>query len=75
MTKEITDESMKKLCEALEDVITNVDEDCPSEYRTRHLKDAMESGTDLLKSLGYYNYDEFLEDSSDDHPKYDEGIK
>jgi hypothetical protein len=38
----------RTLLRALEDVCVNADEDCPSAYRTEHLREALEVGFELL---------------------------
>ena len=39
----------KKLLDALSEVSVNADEDCPSEYRTKHFREALKDAFDLLK--------------------------
>ena len=38
----------KKLFNSLMELLTQVREDCPQEYRTKHLEDAMWEANDLL---------------------------
>lgn len=40
---------MEDLATALKDLLEQVDEDCPHEYRTRHLEDAMANAGDVLR--------------------------
>jgi hypothetical protein len=39
---------MKELLEALEDLATNADEDCPHEYRSKHFDMALDTAWDLI---------------------------
>jgi len=41
----------KKLWVCLIGLVGQVDEDCPQEYRTRHLKEALEEAKDLLNEM------------------------
>jgi len=38
----------KQLLVCLMELLYQVDEDCPQEYRTKHLKDAMQDAHDLI---------------------------
>ena len=38
-----------ELVEALSEMVTNADEDCPAEYRTKHFRTAMKNAFALLK--------------------------
>jgi hypothetical protein len=38
----------KQLFNCLLELLTQVREDCPQEYRTRHLEDAMQDANDLI---------------------------
>ena len=64
-----------KLADALAEMVDQADEDTPQGDRTSHFRDHMSECRDLIKEMGYYDYDKFLSDSSDDHPKYSDGIK
>jgi len=37
------------LVAALENLLRNVDEDCPQEYRTEHLREAMREAQELIE--------------------------
>jgi len=41
----------KELKRILQDLLDNVDEDCPSEYRTKHLRMAMDEAREALKDF------------------------
>lgn len=46
------DETLKPITEmrdALADMTSNADEDCPSEYRTDHFREAMERADEILE--------------------------
>jgi len=49
MNKQMNDEELKRI---LQDLLDNVDEDCPSEYRTKHLRIAMDEAREALR--GFY---------------------
>lgn len=40
------------LYKALVDMTVNADEDCPSEYRTKHFRTAMETAYQLIQRIG-----------------------
>lgn len=42
----------ERLLNALSDVCFNADEDCPGEYRSRHFRDSLKEGFELLKQEG-----------------------
>jgi hypothetical protein len=61
----------KELVEALRDVCTNADEDCPSEYRTHHFRQALYDALCLLededgKKRHTYANPDVLEDEEED---------
>jgi hypothetical protein len=41
------------LCDLLSQMCCNADEDTPSEYRTRHFRDAMNEAYEYLEKIGY----------------------
>jgi hypothetical protein len=41
------------LTKKLEELAVNVDEDCPVEYRTEHLKEAVASSFDLIAEIAH----------------------
>jgi hypothetical protein len=41
----------KKLFNCLSELLTQVDEDCPHEYRTTHLQTAMQDAKELLEGV------------------------
>jgi hypothetical protein len=41
----------QRLWDALADLVSQVDEDCPMEYRTKHLKSSMQEAADLLNEI------------------------
>lgn len=44
----------KQLQDALADFLAHADEDCPSEYRTKHFRKSMTDGYSLLRAVGYF---------------------
>ena len=44
----------KQLQAALAEMLANADEDCPSQYRTKHFRNALKDGYSLLKKMGYF---------------------
>jgi hypothetical protein len=40
-----------RLWMCLMELVSQVDEDCPHEYRTRHLKDALSDAIDLINEV------------------------
>tara|TARA_R110000751_G_scaffold235329_1_gene336781 strand:+ start:439 stop:588 length:150 start_codon:yes stop_codon:yes gene_type:complete len=49
---------MNKAIELLKELVVQVDEDCPNEYRTRHLRDCMSEVYEFIKE-----YDKEIEKS------------
>lgn len=50
MAKKLTvEERLKSALEALLTMVVQADEDCPSEYRTKHFRTAMNDSISLLK--------------------------
>ena len=43
----------KQLQAALAEMLVNADEDCPSQYRTKHFRNSLKDGYSLLKKMGY----------------------
>ena len=42
---------IERLKTLLSDLVTNVDEDCPTEYRTKHLKECISDSYSFLKNI------------------------
>ena len=42
---------IERLKTLLSDLVTNVDEDCPTEYRTKHLKECRSDSYSFLKNI------------------------
>jgi hypothetical protein len=42
---------IERLKTLLSDLVTNVDEDCPSEYRTKHLQECMSDSYSFLNNI------------------------
>lgn len=53
--KQISDLEKKVLilCDLLSQMCCNADEDTPSEYRTRHFRNAMNEAYEYLEEIGY----------------------
>ena len=47
------DKIIKNLTYLLADMCRQADEDCPSEYRTKHFRNKMSEGYDYLYEIGY----------------------
>jgi len=43
-----------RLQEALAEMLSQADYDCPSQYRTEHFRSAMKEGYILLRKVGYF---------------------
>lgn len=46
------------LSDLLANMCCNADEDTPSEYRTRHFRDAMNEAYEYLEEIGYFKKEE-----------------
>ena len=63
------DKIIKNLTYLLADMCRQADEDCPSEYRTKHFRNKMSECYDYLYEIGYLkeknicSYDEEIEES------------
>lgn len=42
---------IERLKTLLSDLVANVDEDCPTEYRTKHLKECISDSYSFLKNI------------------------
>jgi len=47
---------LDEVCMLLARVCLHADEDCPSEYRTHHFKEALDDAVDYLKESDWYEY-------------------
>ena len=47
------DKTIKTLSDLLAEMCSQADEDCPSEYRTRHFRNTMSECYDYLYEIGY----------------------
>jgi hypothetical protein len=47
---------LDEVCMLLNRVCLHADKDCPSEYRTRHFKEALEDSVDYLKESDWYKH-------------------
>ena len=47
-----------KLASMLAWVCCHADEDCPSEYRTKHFRQHLKDAIDYLENSGWYNYNQ-----------------
>ena len=56
-----------KLAYMLAWVCCHVDEDCPSEYRTRHLRHHLKEAIDYLEKSGWYEYNQKTNKDKNDY--------
>ena len=42
-------------------VCCHADEDCPSEYRTKHFREHLKEAVDYLENSGWYDYNQQAE--------------
>ena len=47
-----------KLASMLAWVCCHADEDCPSEYRTKHFREHLKEAVDYLENSGWYDYNQ-----------------
>ena len=50
------DKIIKNLTYLLADMCRQADEDCPSEYRTKHFRTSLNEAIDYLEKSGWYDY-------------------
>ena len=55
MTKKFT-EKENKICDMLAWLACHADEDCPSEYRTKHFRNALDRAVEFLEESGWYDF-------------------
>ena len=55
MTKKFT-EKENEICDMLAWLACHADEDCPSEYRTKHFKNALDRAVEFLDRSGWYDF-------------------
>ncbi len=55
MTKKFTEQE-NKICDMLAWLACHADEDCPSEYRTKHFRNALDRAVEFLDSSGGYDF-------------------
>ena len=55
MTKKFTEQE-NKICDMLAWLACHADEDCPSEYRTKHFRNALDRAVEFLDSSGWYDF-------------------
>ena len=58
LTDLTTTEQLIAVVDALSTLVTQVDEDCPQEYRTSHLKNAISDATELVNAFHESNSDD-----------------
>ena len=56
MKKEKWTSEEDKLCDMLAWLACHADEDCPSEYRTKHFRIALKKAVDYLEDSGWYDF-------------------
>ena len=55
MTKKFT-EKENEICDMLAWLACHADEDCPSEYRTKHFRNALDRAVEFLEESGWYDF-------------------
>ena len=63
--KEFTTEE-DKICRLMAWICCHADEDCPSEYRTKHFRTSLNEAIDYLEKSGWYNYNKKRSDEKRD---------
>jgi len=53
-----------KLASMLAWVCCHADEDCPSEYRTKHFRQHLKEAVDYLENSGWYDYNQIYKSGS-----------
>jgi len=47
---------LDEVCMLMALICVHADEDCPSEYRTHHFREALDDAVDYLKESGWYEH-------------------
>ena len=58
MTRKKWTDKENEICTMLAWVCCHADEDCPSEYRTKHFRIALKKSIDYLDNSGWYDYNQ-----------------
>ena len=66
-------EELDKVCNLLAWLSVHADEDIPSEYRTKHFRNALDDAVNYLEKSGWYefNKNKCLKESKNDNTKTD----
>ena len=56
MSKVKFNKELDEVCMLMARICLHANEDCPSEYRTRHFKEALDDAVDYLKESDWYKF-------------------